>query len=157
MNALNLPENIKPEELGIVIVDHGSRRAASNDMLLEVVEMFRGQTDYKIVEAAHMELADPTIADAFDKCVAQGAKVVVVHPYFLLPGRHWAQDIPHLTTEAAKKHPGVKYLVTAPLAIHTDMARIMNDRITHCLAHTSGQAEECEVCAGTGKCVMMTE
>lgn len=28
------------------------------------------------------------------------------------------QDIPSLTAEAAKEHPGVKYIVTAPLGLH---------------------------------------
>jgi len=28
---------------------------------------------------------------AFDRCVARGATTVVVSPYFLSPGRHWAQ------------------------------------------------------------------
>ncbi|XP_057726721.1 sirohydrochlorin ferrochelatase, chloroplastic-like [Arachis stenosperma] len=29
---------------------------------------------------------------------------------------------------------------------------VVNDRIKHCLKHISGDAEECSVCAGTGKC-----
>lgn len=28
----------------------------------------------------------------------------------------------------------------------------MNDRIKHCLTHVAGDADECSVCAGTGKC-----
>lgn len=35
---------------------------------------------------------------------------------------HWfcaiLQDIPSLTAEAAKEHPGVSYMVTAPLGLH---------------------------------------
>jgi hypothetical protein len=30
-----------PGPLGVVIVDHGSKRAASNDMLLEFVELYK--------------------------------------------------------------------------------------------------------------------
>jgi len=37
------------------------------------------------------ELAEPTIKDAFGKCVQQGASRVIVSPYFLSPGRHWKQ------------------------------------------------------------------
>src|SRR5262245_40713946 len=104
---------------GLVIVDHGSRRGESNQMLVELVDRFRrGASDYITVEPAHMELADPTIAQAFDRCVAAGAKRVVVMPYFLLPGRHWDQDIPRLTAEAAAKHGGVEFLVAAPLGLH---------------------------------------
>ena len=29
---------------------------------------------------------------------------------------------------------------------------VVNDRISHCLSHAAGVVEECEVCAGTGKC-----
>jgi sirohydrochlorin ferrochelatase len=140
----------------IIIVDHGSRRAESNDMLLDVVAMFRQQKQHAIVEPAHMELAEPSIATAFDRCVAQGATCVVVSPYFLLPGRHWNKDIPELTAAAATKHPGVSYMVTAPIGVHPMMADVVDSRIQHCLAHVAGKADECDVCAGTGRCVMHT-
>jgi sirohydrochlorin ferrochelatase len=142
------------QELGVIIVDHGSKRAQSNDMLLQVAAMFQKQMGYPIVEPAHMELAEPSIGAAFDRCVARGAKVVVCHPYFLLPGRHWDQDIPHLTAQAAARHPGIQWMVTAPLGLHELMARIMDQRIRHCLSKVHGQAEECPTCKGTDKCQM---
>ncbi len=120
--------------LGIVIVDHGSRRAESNRMLLEVVELFARATGYPIVEPAHMELVEPSIRTAFARCVARGARTVVVHPYFLLPGKHWTQDIPALAATAAAEHPGVRYAVTAPLGLHPLMTRIIEERIAECLA-----------------------
>ncbi|CAN1853316.1 Sirohydrochlorin ferrochelatase, chloroplastic [Linum perenne] len=106
------------ENDGVIIVDHGSRRKESNLMLNEFVTMFKDKTGYPIVEPAHMELAEPSIKDAFGMCVQKGAKRVVVSPFFLFPGRHWHQDIPSLTAEAAKEHPGVSYLITAPLGLH---------------------------------------
>lgn len=139
---------------GIVIVDHGSRRSESNRMLEELVRRFREVTGSPIVEPAHMELAEPTVAQAFDRCVEQGARRVVVCPYFLLPGRHWDQDIPELTRAAAARHPGVPYLVTAPIGLHPLMLQVVESRIDHCLAHAEGRAEECESCRGTGRCVL---
>ncbi|XP_047962662.1 sirohydrochlorin ferrochelatase, chloroplastic isoform X2 [Salvia hispanica] len=137
---------------GIIIVDHGSRRKESNLMLNEFVIMFRDNTKYPIVEPAHMELAEPSIKDAFDSCVQQGARRVIVSPFFLFPGRHWHQDIPSLTAEAAKDHPEVSYVITAPLGLHELLVDVVNDRITYCLNHVAGEKEECSVCAGTGKC-----
>ncbi|WMV17567.1 hypothetical protein MTR67_010952 [Solanum verrucosum] len=137
---------------GVIIVDHGSRRKESNLMLNEFVAMFRERTKYPIVEPAHMELAEPSIRDAFSLCVQQGARRVIVSPFFLSPGRHWNQDIPSLTAEAAKEHPGVSYLITAPLGLHELLVDVVNDRINHCLSHIAGKADECSVCAGTGKC-----
>ncbi|KAG8635013.1 sirohydrochlorin ferrochelatase, chloroplastic [Manihot esculenta] len=137
---------------GVIIVDHGSRRKESNLMLNEFVTMFREKTGYPIVEPAHMELAEPSIRDAFGLCVQQGANRVLVSPFFLFPGRHWHQDIPSLTAEAAKEHPGVSYIITAPLGLHELLVDVVNDRIKYCLNHVAGDADECPACVGTGKC-----
>ncbi len=136
------------ETLGLVIVDHGSKKAAANDMLLDVAAMFKRVSGTSIVEPAHMELADPTIEQAFDKCVQQGATLVIVHPYFLSPGRHSTTDIPALTAQAAAKHPNVKFHVTQPLGLDERIAQIMSQRIAHCLQH----GFTCDYCRATGCC-----
>ncbi|BBN13603.1 sirohydrochlorin ferrochelatase [Marchantia polymorpha subsp. ruderalis] len=137
---------------GIVIVDHGSRRAQSNAMLHEFVKMYKEKTGRLIVEAAHMELADPTISDAFDRCVEQGATRIIISPYFLFPGRHWDKDIPSIVAEAAKKHHNVPYLVTAPIGLHELMVTVINDRMEYCLSQVAGEVSECDMCDGTGRC-----
>ncbi len=113
----------------VILVDHGSRREESNQQLLKVVEAYRQHADWQIVEPAHMELAEPSIATAFGRCVKQGAELVVVFPYFLAPGRHWDQDIPALAAEAAQACCGVKFLVTAPLGLHELMLQVIDQRI----------------------------
>jgi len=122
-----------PVSIGIIVVDHGSRRDDSNQLLLEVADMFDESSDYSIVEPAHMELAEPTIQMAFDRCVVRGAEFVIVFPYFLGPGRHWHEDIPRLAADAAEKHPGVQFRVTAPIGKHRLIPEIMEDRIRQCL------------------------
>src|SRR3954447_21775448 len=121
--------NQDDSQLGVILVDHGSRRDESNAMLLEVVQDFVRPTGMPIVEPAHMELAEPSIATAFERCAARGATTIVVYPYFLLPGRHWHDDIPRLAAAAAKNYPGVRYLVTAPFGLHPLMAEVMRQRI----------------------------
>jgi sirohydrochlorin ferrochelatase len=136
----------------IIIVDHGSRRAESNQRLEELVAMFRQRFDYEIVESAHMELAAPSIGDSFDRCVAQGATRVIVNPFFLLPGRHWKHDIPALVAQAAQKHPGIEFLVTAPLELHPLILQIMQDRILDCQNMAAGNSSDCSVCQPTERC-----
>ncbi|WCJ21004.1 sirohydrochlorin ferrochelatase B [Euphorbia peplus] len=136
----------------VIIVDHGSRRKQSNLMLNDFVAMFREKTGYPIVEPAHMELAEPSIRDAFGLCVEKGANRVIISPFFLFPGRHWHQDIPALSAEAAKEYPGVPYVITAPLGLHELLVDVVNDRIEHCLSHVEGDADECAACIGTSKC-----
>ena len=129
--------------LGIILVDHGSRFGAANEMLLEVAALYRRVSGRKIVEPAHMELAAPSIEQAFDACVAQGAQVVVVHPYFLSPGRHSTTDIPRLVGEAATRHHGVTFHVTQPLGLSERIADVISERIGECLAN----GLSCAACA----------
>jgi len=137
---------------GIVIVDHGSRRQASNDMLEQFVDLFIAhRPQYTIVEPAHMELAEPSIESAVRRCVERGAKRVAICPYFFAPGRHWAKDIPELA-KAAAEQAGVPWVVTAPIGLTPLMVDVIDNRLVHCLSHVAGQAGECESCAGMDRC-----
>ncbi|MGD0541116.1 MAG: CbiX/SirB N-terminal domain-containing protein [Tepidisphaeraceae bacterium] len=135
--------------IGVVIVDHGSRMDASNQMLEEVATLFarRFESKYSIVEPAHMELGEPSIATAFGKCALRGAGRVVVVPFFLGPGKHWTQDIPRLTADAAKKYPGVAYHVAQTLGIDDLILDLLNKRVEHCLE----EEFECDKCRGTAR------
>lgn len=111
--------------VALVIVDHGSRNPASNAALdivaAEVAELAGDR--YLAVLPAHMELARPSIDDAFASAVAAGAGFVVVALYFLAPGRHSADDVPRLAAEAAARHPGLGHVVTGSLGPH----RVLHD------------------------------
>ena len=128
---------------GIIIVDHGSRRPQSNEMLEHVARLFadRYPEQYPVVEAAHMELAMPDIAAAYGKCVGRGAEHVVVLPFFLGEGKHWTLDIPSLTNQAARDFPGTRYTVARPLGIDDLILELLKKR-------ADGQDEEVTVDAG---------
>lgn len=98
-------------------------------MLEEFADMYRDRSGRVIVEAAHMELAEPSIATAFDRCVARGANRVVISPYFLSRGKHIQEDIPSLAAEAAARHPGVTYVVAEPIGLDPLMAQIIDARV----------------------------
>jgi sirohydrochlorin ferrochelatase len=142
-----MPENRNQETPGIILVDHGSRLASANDMLNDVAALFRRVSGYAIVEPAHMEIAAPSIADAFASCVRLGATRVVVHPYFLSPGRHSTTDIPRMVAQAAGHYPHVAYHVTQPLGLDEKIAQVIMARITHCSDHNYN----CDYCQTRGR------
>jgi len=121
------------EDVGVIVVDHGSRLEAANAMLYEVCRVYAEATGMRNVEPAHMELAKPTIAQAFARCVARGARQIIVLPYFLSPGRHSMQDIPRFAAEAAARFPGVAYRIAEPLGVDARMAEIMHHRVLNAL------------------------
>ena len=122
-----------PEGLGIILIDHGSRRDEANALLDQVVPLVRESTGVSIVEVAHMELASPTLSDAFAACVEQGATRIAIHPYFLAPGRHSTEDIPAMAAEVATTWPDVPYTVSEPLGLDARMGEVIADRIREAL------------------------
>ena len=118
-----------PMKQALLIVDHGSRRQESNDLLKKIAEMMQDRFGLNIVHYAHMELERPTIQQGFDACVADGAEEVIVHPYFLGPGGHVTTDIPALVKQAANRHPGIAFRITEPLGIHTKIGEVILERI----------------------------
>ena len=113
----------------LIIVDHGSKYEEANLMLEEVAKLLKSKAPSDlIVEFAHMELAEPSIEKAIDKCVNQGAKSIVVHPYMLSPGRHAKKDIPELAHEAVKKYPDVELCVTQPLGLSEKIIDVILER-----------------------------
>lgn len=134
-------------QTGIIIVDHGSRRDESNKMLEQVAELFgrRFRQKYDIVEPAHMEIAEPSIATAYARCAQRGADRIVVIPFFLGPGKHWTQDIPRLTADAARQFPATAYHVSPTLGIDDLILDLLEKRACHCETH----AYSCDLCKGT--------
>jgi sirohydrochlorin ferrochelatase len=132
---------------GIIIVDHGSTRSESNEMLEEIAFLFskRFEDMFYIVEPAHMELAEPSIASAYAQCVLRGARRIVVCPFFLGPGKHWTEDIPRLASEAAKRFPKTEYHVTMPLGIDELILELLGKRVSFCVDHNF----RCDSCRGT--------
>ncbi|HEY0008565.1 MAG TPA: CbiX/SirB N-terminal domain-containing protein [Tepidisphaeraceae bacterium] len=117
----------------IIIVDHGSRRMESNQMLEEVARLFhqRFADQYDIVEPAHMELCEPSIDTAFNRAVNKGASRIVVAPFFLSFGKHWTRDIPSLLSQAAATHEAVEYQLVEPLGIDDLMLELLHKRIVN--------------------------
>lgn len=113
----------------ILLIDHGSTRAEANEMLEDMAIVVRRVAGPDvIVHAAHMELAEPTIADSFARCVREGATEIIAFPYMLSPGRHSTKDIPNLVREAAAAYPGVTYRVTGAFGISEKLAGVVLER-----------------------------
>lgn len=113
----------------ILLIDHGSVRDEANRMLADVSALVQRVAGAAvIVKFAHMELAEPTIAQGFADCVRSGASEVIAFPYMLSPGKHSTRDIPRMVAEAAASHPGVRYRVTEAFGLSEKLAEVVLER-----------------------------
>jgi len=114
----------------ILLVDHGSRRAEANALLEDVANQVRKRAADAIVEVAHLEIAEPDIAEGIDACVKSGATRIVVHPFFLGPGRHTSEDIPAQVERAGERHPNVQIRISEPLGGHAALIDAILERVS---------------------------
>ncbi len=114
----------------ILLVDHGSRRAEANAQLDAVADRVRSRVPDTIVEIAHLEVTEPSIAQGIAACVEKGATRIVVHPFFLAPGRHTSEDIPAQVERAARSHPKVQIRISEPLGGHAALIDVILERVS---------------------------
>ncbi len=113
----------------VLLVDHGSRRAEANDELVRIADQVAVRAPDWVVRVAHLEITHPDIGEGIDACVEAGARRVVVHPYFLGPGRHTTHDIPRQVDAAAERHPGIEVRISAPLGPDPRFVDVILDRV----------------------------
>ncbi|MBL4883644.1 MAG: CbiX/SirB N-terminal domain-containing protein [Planctomycetaceae bacterium] len=126
---MNQPEPTRPDE-AILLIAHGSRRQQANDDLIRLRDMVRVARAGQIIEHSFLELANPTIPEGAASCVEQGARKVLMFPYFLSAGVHVVEDLKKFKTEFENRWPETTFQVCPPLGLHRLMVDIVFDRIS---------------------------
>eukprot|EP00536_Pseudo-nitzschia_multiseries_P017748 jgi/Psemu1/264485/estExt_Genewise1Plus.C_17830012 len=139
--SVSSTDNGMKKKVGVLLMDHGSRKAKSNARLQAMAKLYQLTLGYNedesdgdalteiIVRAAHMEIATPSIPDGLKELKDLGVDEIVCHPFFLsADGRHVKEDIPQIIGDAiedlwgeetgAKKIPVV---TTAPVGSNTQL------------------------------------
>ena len=124
---------------GVLVVGHGSRRREANDDVREAARRIAERGRFLLFEAAFLEIEDPNIGEGFENLVKRGADEVIVHPYFLSPGRHTRGDIPVEVREAANHHPGINYRITEPLSAHPLVIEASVERLFETIDYRSSE------------------
>jgi sirohydrochlorin ferrochelatase len=110
----------------LLLIAHGSRQANANEDLLALASDLRSA--YAVVEPAFLELAEPTIDVAAQRCVERGAEHVTIVPYFLSPGVHVERDLVQHCQKLAAAYPEVQWRLAKPIGRHPLMGKIVLER-----------------------------
>ena len=113
----------------ILLVDHGSQLDSANALLDRIAAALRARRPDALVEIAHLEIAEPSLAAGVARCAARGASEVVVCPWFLGPGRHTTRDIPQLVAQAGAEHPDLRIRVAEPLGFDERLVDVLLARV----------------------------
>lgn len=117
----------------ILLMAHGSRIPEANDAALEIASRVKKMTGFDIVEVSFREQHLPNIQQGVDRCVEQGAKRILLVPYFLYMGAHVLEDLPEELEQAKERHPGIEMVLGKHLGVHNKLAEIVVERIAESL------------------------
>lgn len=111
----------------LLLVAHGSRRAASNQEVVELSERLAAAAgeSFGVVECAFLELAKPSIPDGIQACIDQGAGEVVVLPYLLSAGRHVVEDIPAEVAVKQRECPDIEIRIAPYLGTADELVPVL--------------------------------
>jgi sirohydrochlorin ferrochelatase len=118
----------------VLLIAHGSKLEEANAGSLRVAEAIRASGRFRCVEVSFLEFAAPTIAAGIDACARQGAKRILMLPYFLSIGAHVRRDLPRAARQGEERHPGLTVSVAEPLGFDPRLVELALERIAEGLA-----------------------
>lgn len=98
----NLDSN--DNEIGILLVGHGSSLPYGQEVLYKLAEEYRKNSDYP-VEVGFMNIAKPSIAAAVDTLKKKHVEKIIIVPAFIAHGIHTKQDIEYVLRLRDDKRP----------------------------------------------------
>ncbi len=110
----------------LLLVAHGSRRESSNSEIRNLAARLRKmKSDFTLVEAAFLDLEEPSIPQGLRQLAKAGARKVVIVPYFLSAGRHVVTDIPREVDKARADTAGVEVQIAPYLGSAKGIAKLL--------------------------------
>ncbi len=112
----------------VLIVGHGSRSKAAQNIFTEIVEMVKAKMSDQLVEGAHMELCEPSIEATVALLAEQGVDSIAIVPYFLYEGIHIREDIPEIIQTLSEQYPHIEFKFGRPIGAESLLADILVQR-----------------------------
>ncbi len=138
--------------LAVLLVGHGSLRAGAGAAMIRLAARVREAGVAPIVAAGFLNYSRPTFAEALKRCIARGARAVVVQPYFLVPGKFVREDVPGALRIAQAAYPRIHFALAQPFGDHPALARLVLKRAAEAaLLAEHPQLLLSQACGGAGR------
>lgn len=114
----------------IVLIAHGSPKDEANHS--EIIKKNLASSlgiDEKYIIVAYLKFGFPLAEDAIKNCIDEGAKRIIIHPFFLHSGSHVTVDIPRIIEKLRKLYPQVNFICTKPIGFHDRLADLIKDLV----------------------------
>jgi len=118
---------------GIVVLGHGSRAPGASEAMEDVVLGLRARRAERI-EAAYMELCEPSLEAVLESLHTDGIRQVLVVPYFLHHGIHLREDVPEILRGVRARLPDLEVSMAAHLGFDDALVEVVQRRIAQAVS-----------------------
>ena len=100
---------------GIVLFAHGAKDPQWAEPFAAIRERVRAARPEYPIEIAYLEIMSPTLEEAIDAVIAEGASAVIVFPLFMAQGAHLKKDLPRILEEIRAARPHIPISLEPPI------------------------------------------
>jgi sirohydrochlorin cobaltochelatase len=112
---------------GIVLFAHGSRDPLWHKPVEAVALAVRHKEPGALVACAYLEWSTPTLEEACQSLIAQGAQEISILPLFLGVGKHARQDLPELVAQMTARWPNIAFQLQAAVGENARLVALLAD------------------------------
>ncbi|OKP92177.1 precorrin-3B C(17)-methyltransferase [Paenibacillus sp. P32E] len=136
--------NVPDEDTIVLIMGRGGSDPDANSDLCKLTRMLWERTSYKSVEACFIAMAKPSLNAGLERCLALGARKIIVLPYLLFTGVLMKQ-FSETVNDFAEAHPEIEVEAGSYLGSHPLLSAMLLDRIDETIAgRTAANCDNCK-------------
>ncbi|WP_436836489.1 sirohydrochlorin chelatase [Paenibacillus tritici] len=126
------PSTIENKDTIVLLMGRGGSDPDANSDLYKLSRMLWERTGYRSVESCFIAIAKPSLPDGLERCLALGARKIIVIPYLLFTGVLMKQFAERVSQFAAE-HPELEVEIGGTLGAHPLLVDMLAERIDETL------------------------
>ncbi|WP_425355113.1 sirohydrochlorin chelatase [Paenibacillus silagei] len=128
----NGASTIENKDTIVLLMGRGGSDPDANSDLYKISRLLWERTGYRSVESCFIAIAKPSLPDGLERCLALGARKIIVLPYLLFTGV-LMQQFAERVAQFAAEHPGLEVEIGGTLGAHPLLADMLTERIEETL------------------------
>ncbi|MGO9558971.1 MAG: sirohydrochlorin chelatase [Acidimicrobiales bacterium] len=130
------------DQPALLLIGHGSRSTAGVAQFWQFTDVLQLAAPHLQIGSGLIEFAAPSLDEAIDTLVAEGAAGVVAVPLVLLGAGHMKDDGPAALARARTRHPEIPFAYARDLGVHPLVLEAVESKTRAAVHHLPRRAAE---------------
>lgn len=129
------------DSCAIIILGHGTRRKEAGETFFLLVDKIASRLAHARVVPACFSCGDPSLMDQAGQLARDGYTRIIIFPYFLLSGKHIAEELPCFVDALKTEFPAVSFELLATMEDEPLLEEVVVTRLLRYVLEDASIAE----------------